>query len=166
MRAIVPNNGRALPPTEEYADITVQQKARLGKLKRHLATLKPSKFDMSSYINHYQYENLVSDEAKEYYNECGTTACAVGYLPLLFPKLSKSYSTFSEVCLNLLGLEDCGGTGWDFMFHSRWDAIDNTPSGCAKRIQHFIDVRGNLPPIDEYFNMDWLEDHDLLGDGV
>lgn len=58
--------------------------ARLSCLAEFLKTLHPSKFNIASWVTGENPELMAEEPTQE--GECGTTACAAGWLPLLYPK--------------------------------------------------------------------------------
>ncbi len=58
--------------------------ARLSCLAEFLKTLHPSKFNISSWVTGSNPETMAEEPTQA--GECGTTACAAGWLPLLYPK--------------------------------------------------------------------------------
>jgi hypothetical protein len=58
-------------------DMNAIHKERLLKLAAFLRTVPPEKFDLSSFISDIHYD--------EQGPACGTTACAIGWCPVVFP---------------------------------------------------------------------------------
>jgi hypothetical protein len=83
-------------------------------------------------------------------NECGTTACAVGWGPSVIPTIPEDYILDIDVggtprlCYPrysrrvFLDIDDCR---WDWMFNEEWESVDNTPEGAAFRIDYLL--KGN-----------------------
>ncbi len=68
--------------------------------------------------------------------KCGTAGCAVGHGPYAgIPKLTdESWNEYAERCFSVnLGIV------FEYLFHSDWAEIDNTPIGAAKRIRYALD---------------------------
>jgi hypothetical protein len=108
----------------------------LAKFLRELAN--PAHFNMRYYMadNDDGVREFQPREAKQYQNECGTVACAVGHGPFLFPVIEDdlSWGMYSE---RVFGLS-LGDTTWNFMFSGHWAKVDNTPLGAAKRIEYVL----------------------------
>ena len=79
---------------------------RLTKLAEFLKTVHPSKFNIASWVTGPNPELMADEPTKE--GECGTTACAAGWLPLLYPKSwewtrTVAYSSSERRSLSYLG---------------------------------------------------------------
>ena len=56
---------------------------RLAKLARFLRTVTPTKFDLNAWIKGAFPEMMAQDPTQP--GDCGTTACAIGWCPVVFP---------------------------------------------------------------------------------
>ena len=86
------------------------------------------KFDMCSYSS---LDRPPVDVDKI---DCGTTACAVGWGPVV-PGLSSLalHETWGDYCFRVFEVRFFT-TLWDFLFSGLWYNVDNTPRGAAARI--------------------------------
>lgn len=107
-----------------------QRVANLETLFNYLAygTLK-AEFNMEFYCAGYLGQHM-------FLTDCGTVGCAVGHGPYAgIPKTTEeSWNEYAErcFCVNL-------GMIFEYLFHSDWAQIDNTPTGAAKRIRYALD---------------------------
>jgi hypothetical protein len=127
-----------------------QHRQNLLKLAAHLEK-KPSlwrrllrvKFSMHTYaanprINRYDLypeELLEARRCPRHY--CGTVMCALGEAVLLFPNETKLLE-FSHVARELFDIP-AWSDSWDWLFHSNWEAVDNTREGVASRIRWYLE---------------------------
>jgi len=63
------------------------QKARLQKLADFIRTVPKKHFDLNYYIIGYP-QDIFELKKTNFKKECGTTACAVGWMPTIFKKFS------------------------------------------------------------------------------
>ncbi len=126
-------------------------KARLQKWANGLRKVNPNNFNIRAWVNgEYDELELVQEHA------CGTTACAAGYLPLIFPRSWKINETKYPV-LKAAEYEEAGQghhpdealTHWfeisyyqagQIIYESKYDKPprDITPSDVADRIEEII----------------------------
>ena len=74
--------------------MNLKEARRLYSLAKRLNQVRPERFDLGCYVRTITNNNLsVIQELKD--KDCGSTACALGYCPLFFPK-SWEYSDYSN----------------------------------------------------------------------
>lgn len=126
-------------------------KARLKKWANALRKVNPANFNIRAWVDgEYEELELVQEHT------CGTTACAAGYLPLIFPR-SWKIDFSNEPVLKAKKYEDEGeGTYTDaaletwfdisfrqasqIVYESQYDKLPSaiTPSDVADRIEEII----------------------------
>jgi hypothetical protein len=131
----------------------VDNRSRWIKFGKHLTNLSEeyqrTHFNMSWYLSH-NGEDYDIQHAETFFNEnfCGTTACAIGHLPVIFPGLFKKAraEAWDDLETAILGYTPYGA--WDFLFGGDWsDAklhYDRTSWAVADRIAYIL----KAPPAD------------------
>ena len=118
--------------------LTPQHIKNLKKMAKYIATIPQEQFDMSKYG--IEDRNLIG---------CGTVGCVLGHcIALDKENVITSFSTESSIYHETWAKTFTGITHSDerdFLFHSFWDTIDNTPIGASKRILYFI--KHGLPDV-------------------
>ena len=145
---------------------------KLGLTPYHIANLEtlrdflksnnipPPQFDIRYYLNNKEmltplldkhdksYSEIIdkmqmASNAPKYYNECGTTACAVGHGPLAgIPAMDTE--DWNDYCFRVFGVTghlagtDAQEAAWTFMFGPMWTGKNNTAKGAAARIDWFL----------------------------
>ena len=92
-------------------------------------------FDMGSWHDDYEFP---IDAYLESTSHCNTAGCAVGHAPyvqgLPKPYDDEGWCEYSERIFDL----DEYSAEWKWCFDFRWEYVDNTPHGAAKRILQLI----------------------------
>lgn len=100
----------------------------------------PDHFDMNFYVDRKDdggFGDMPAEVTKQEINTCGTVACAVGHLPVLFaPEQDENWDKYVERVLDVRGYND---PVWDWMFSPPWAGTDNTPKGAAARIRYYVE---------------------------
>lgn len=129
-------------------------KERLLKMADFLETLPPHKFDFADYVHigsKFPAEALAAPE-----EHCGTTACAVGWLPAMFPEDFKWSETGNRMSLvEVVPLDspsfserairvflDISSDDYDFLFIPSSSTLGPNASAVqvAQQIREFVDV--------------------------
>lgn len=115
------------------------QKRKLRKLAALLDTVPNSKFDMTAYCAMWAGDQIVSaafnpSTVPETIRNCGTSACALGHAPRIYP--GKENEEWTQYTLRVFDIPEFT-LSWDWMFSPFWDEYDNTASGAAKRIRYW-----------------------------
>jgi hypothetical protein len=128
--------------------MTKREKERLLKLAGFIKKVKPKLFDLYSIIGYESASGPDFEGLKKQIHTCGTTACAVGYVPVVFPRSYKYDKTSEIVCI-----KDATNDYWpsigkffgldklemDYLFQTTDYPYDNRgPKDVAKRIEHFV----------------------------
>lgn len=120
-----------------------QQRANLKRLADGLRTVKPEKFHMGSYNNRWRDAH----EIHEVIHDCATTACALGYGPAFLPETvqqddpHESWLGYSRRVFGVARREPKiigRSPEWSYLFDDSWSDVDNTPTGAADRIDHYL----------------------------
>lgn len=130
---------------------------RLTKLAKYLVKLSPEynaeHFRMSTFYRHNDEEEFPSDAIDTFkHHICGTAACAIGHIPVVFPELTRevcegSYSySKNDVWRALSGAVLGIGMSeivWEFLFGADWgyrtDKYQRTSWAVADRIAYYLD---------------------------
>lgn len=122
-------------------DILAIHRENLLKLADLLDQQPQDRFDMINY--RVPVGNLASNISLEFWDnepKCGTVCCALG--------VAASHGIASEY---MTGLDDwpdyafaafgvsSNHLSWVWLFDAIWHDVDNTPSGAAKRIRHYLE---------------------------
>ena len=103
----------------------------LSRMADYIETIPQEKFDM---------ERFRTGEIK--HHECDTVGCVLGHCTILdknpLPMVDGIYINFDSWSLDFTGL-DPSTDEWYYLFGCQWFAVDNTPTGAAKRIRHFLE---------------------------
>lgn len=107
--------------------VTVQQRANLRTLAEFLPSVDPDRFDMAFYRSNGAARVPAVPE-------CGTVACAAGWGPVAL-----GHTDTIEWIGDWVREHLAEGKPWWWCFSQEWTGVDNTPTGAAKRILHFLD---------------------------
>ena len=121
------------------------ERRRLRSLATFLLTVNPEQFDMNIFSSN---KYSTPGRAKQHLNDCGTSACALGWAGYLFPRLSAKAYTFECLANELFGISLSTGD-WDFLFGCSWAELDNSPEFAARRISLYLEK--GLPSIWYYY---------------
>ena len=96
----------------------------------YIETIPQEKFDM---------ERLRTGESLNH--ECNSIGCVLGHCTILdknpLPMVDGIYINFDSWSFDFTGL-DPSSDEWYYLFGCQWFAVDNTPTGAAKRIRHLL----------------------------
>ena len=74
--------------------------------------------------------------------ECNSVGCVIGHCTILdenpLPMFRSGDINFTAWLREFTGLGPLSGES-AYLFASSWEAVDNTPTGAAKRIRHFLE---------------------------
>ena len=84
---------------------------RLGKLACFLETVHPSKFNLTLWVKGKNPKEMSINPTEE--GRCGTAACAVGWLPKLFPRSWKWYDLPNSIFSRVQRLSKNTSGRWD-----------------------------------------------------
>lgn len=122
-----------------------QQLANLKQLADYLAALPEDydHFDMRYYAYYTSYvgAEILNIDA-DFYNKCGTAACAVGHGPAAGIQ-TDGYNSWMEYAVENFIPEDNDDV-FTWLFDEDWAFVDNTPNGAAKRIYWYL-KHGRVP---------------------
>jgi len=97
----------------------------------YIETIPQDKFDMEIFRNGQQTEH-----------ECNSVGCVIGHCTVLdknpLPLHKDGDIAFYAWSKEFTGLEPLSGE-WEYLFSSDWEDMDNTPTGAASRIRHFLE---------------------------
>jgi len=97
----------------------------------YIETIAQDRFDM---------DNFRTGEAVKH--ECDTVGCVIGHCTVLdenpLPMRYSGNINFSAWSFDFTGLGPLSGES-AYLFASSWEAVDNTPTGAANRIRHFLE---------------------------
>lgn len=126
---------------------------RLKKLAHFLETVHPSKFNLGVWVRGTNPQKMSEEPTKE--GTCGTVACAVGWLPKLFPQSWKWDNVLGVVKMkkNTLQSQDALGASAKFFGISVTEAenlflshnyryTNAKPRTVARRILHLVEKAG------------------------
>lgn len=117
------------------------QNRKLRKLARYLDTIvDEKKFNMNVYLGNTNETFEYPAATEEVYHNCGTSACALGHAPFLFP--AKEGEQWEDYTKRVFGMHPFT-RHWHWMFSTFWSRVDNTPQGAAKRIRYWC--RNKVP---------------------
>lgn len=140
-------------------------KERLIKMAEFLEKLPEHKFDFSSYVHlgsKSPSEALANPE-----EHCGTTACAIGWLPAMFPEsfkwVGENIGSWGNYMLPVLIENDMWSEGdirgflginfnqYDFLFVPDSSPLDKDADAkqVAKQIREFVSTDGEV--MDDYY---------------
>lgn len=126
----------------------------LLRLASYLETLPEDyeHFDMGLYACTEESDEPLPSELD--LTECGTVACAVGHGPAagIAPEPDEDWSEYSERVFDLPFTAN-PNSEWAWCFDSEWAAVDNTPTGAAKRIRYLLE-HGKAPPHFDRYKID------------
>ena len=122
---------------------TDEQRANLTKLADHLSKLPRDcdHFDMGNFASNPQIDLLPEDSLTpfrvyESRHECGTTACAAGYGPLIGIE-AKANESWGGYIRRVFGVEITGDIDfYNYLFDQRWP---NDPKAAANRIRKTLE---------------------------
>lgn len=106
-------------------------KENLLRMADYIETVPQEKFTMSVYRGEKDFKDA----------SCDTIGCAVGHCTILAPHLIKQTELgidFEAWVKEFTGVE-WASKEWRWLFSGIWVLIDNTPTGAAKRIRHFVE---------------------------
>jgi hypothetical protein len=137
-------------------------KRRLLKLADFLATqVKPEKFDLTTFVNKVnEYGGCRVFTNPEDYTKCGTTACAVGWCPIVFPKTFKlnrkgniALIARPRLC-NFKAAKEYFGLKEgviEYLFtHYSYREGHKGPKSVARRLREFVNSNGKVPERYDY----------------
>lgn len=143
-----------------------EQRANLLQLANYLDSLPPdySHFDMKFWLDHrgecdIDTEELMIRSSKEYFENCGTVACAAGHGPaagIPFLESEHWYANiwWSDYIYRAFGVmvvpQGLTTTLGNFMFGGDWKYRDNTHYGAAARIRYFLNTGEVTPYTSDY----------------
>ena len=97
----------------------------------YIETIPQEKFNMATY--------RTGEKVK---HECDTVGCVLGHCTILnknpLPMCRSGNINFDTWSREFTGL-DTSSSEWAYLFASDWEAVDNTPTGAAKRIKHLLE---------------------------
>jgi len=103
----------------------------LNKMADYIETIPQEKFNMATY--------RTGESIK---HECDTVGCVIGHCTVLDKNpLPMDYIgdiAFYAWSKEFTGL-DPDSSEWAYLFASEWEDMDNTPTGAASRIRHFLE---------------------------
>jgi len=103
----------------------------LSSMADYIETIPQEKFDMNTYRRGESVKHA-----------CGSVGCILGHCTILDERpLPVDYYAdiaFASWSLEFTGLNP-NSDEWDYLFSSFWTYGDNTPTGAAKRIRHFLE---------------------------
>lgn len=106
-------------------------KENLLKMADYIETVPQEKFGME--LCRSGYENTP---------ECTSIGCIIGHCTVLdtepLPRYSDGGIDFYKWSKSFIGIGSWTND-WDYLFASSWAMIDNTPTGAAKRIRHYVE---------------------------
>jgi len=103
----------------------------LNRMADYIETIPQDRFDMHTFrtgesVNH----------------ECDSVGCVIGHCTILdknpLPMHRFGYIDFDSWSSDFTGL-DSFSDEWRYLFFGLWTAVDNTPTGAAKRIRYLIE---------------------------
>jgi len=107
----------------------------LSRMADYIETVPQDKFDV---------ERFRTGQIK--YHECDSVGCVIGHCTILdenpLPMSNSGNINFDEWSRNFTDLKPYS-YAWKYLFSLHWTAVDNTPTGAAKRIRYFI--KNGLP---------------------
>lgn len=133
-------------------------RARLAKMANYMLNLNAehnaNHFRMSHFLKHNGDTEFPEDVIKNKLLSdclCGTTACAVGHTPLIFPKLVKSIikeNGYADWCSIERKLFGTNGEQFDWLFSGHWGSSMNAPYtrtswAVADRIMYLLEKPKN-----------------------
>lgn len=106
-------------------------KENLLKMADYIETVPQEKFDME----HFRFGD-------ENAHECNSIGCIIGHCTILdtnpLPMYSDGDINFGEWSQSFTGISPFT-SDWTYLFGYKWIGIDNTPTGAAKRIRHYVE---------------------------
>lgn len=139
-------------------------------------------FDMFSYRSQLDWDTPMDWPTKDDFEkgklDCGTAGCAIGWAPFVVKPDNACYEfgndrelSYEAYCLKHFGVA-WSDREFEWLFGSRWQAIDNTRQGAAYRIDLFLKkgavvvVRPeklSLREIEEYIEArdEWLKERGI-----
>lgn len=129
-------------------------KERLLKLATFLRTVDYRLFDLDTYISDnsdtISYSRNITDGLKKLDHKCGTTACAIGFCPVVFPKSFQYTNRFlkynhenpnnvGHIGREFFGLNECQ---YEFLFMPSCYGDKKGPKTVANRIEQFVKNNG------------------------
>lgn len=105
----------------------------------YIETVPQEVFDMSN------IRGSIYDTGFNLTPECNTVGCIIGHCTILAPELIKHYPLTKSIKFIKWSEDFTGLTHfpyhkeWEWLFEASWGTIDNTPTGAAKRIRHFVE---------------------------
>lgn len=130
--------------------ITERDKKTLLKVADFIEKLPQEKFHMGKYRCNKNHNWLRNNSGSFQYefdrNNCGTVGCILGWCPFiegLEPMLSDYekmrgfpfWERYSDRIFDFTTQDDI----WDYLFHSDWELVDDTPIGAAKRLRYIVE---------------------------
>lgn len=124
---------------------------RLLDLAEKLKTVKPSTFNLVSYFHKYDYMNKAPIDI-QLHNDCGTTACAVGYLPVFYPDIFEYSCTGIKFKADFDNLSDKNDSAecseqyfdinedqWEYLFEYASYRVHNDPLLVVEHIHKLVE---------------------------
>jgi hypothetical protein len=124
-----------IPDEEEATNKTnkpTMNKENLLKMADYIETIPQEYFNMQFF----------RQELKKYH-KCNSVGCIIGHCTILdeeenFPRYVNGDIDFNKWSKQFTGI-DLYSDSYLYLFSSRWSVTDNTPTGAAKRIRHFVE---------------------------